>query len=250
MCTVTPLEEPQRWLSMWITQRFIFTPAVLRSVWITIGRELVNHCCGVNVASLCESSYSQRWIWTRSCVAILPSHTARQVHGSECHDFGLIRVSNVKCLCTLWQYPAHVLILITHLWWFCRCMDGFYGDPVSRKPCQPCLCPDVQNSGRFFATSCQHNPQLLSMDCNCREGHTGTSLPLFHPFMCRYALRWVPGSEFWYWKVTVEMFETLISFDLWEVNRCNCESVFRSSVFILQYSFIVPQTGKFVCHSS
>uniref|UniRef100_A0A671XN02 Laminin, beta 4 n=1 Tax=Sparus aurata TaxID=8175 RepID=A0A671XN02_SPAAU len=57
-----------------------------------------------------------------------------------------------------------------------RCMDGYYGDPVSRQPCQPCLCPDVQNSGRFFATSCQHNPQSLSMACNCREGHTGTSL--------------------------------------------------------------------------
>ncbi|XP_030280431.1 laminin subunit beta-4 [Sparus aurata] len=54
-----------------------------------------------------------------------------------------------------------------------RCMDGYYGDPVSRQPCQPCLCPDVQNSGRFFATSCQHNPQSLSMACNCREGHTG-----------------------------------------------------------------------------
>lgn len=95
----------------------------------------------------------------------------------------------VKCLCTLWQNPVHVLVLITHLCCYCRCMDGYYGDPVSRQPCQPCLCPDVQNSGRFFATSCQHNPQSLSMACNCREGHTGTSLPLFHPFTCLYALR-------------------------------------------------------------
>ncbi|XP_023255175.1 laminin subunit beta-4-like [Seriola lalandi dorsalis] len=54
-----------------------------------------------------------------------------------------------------------------------RCVEGYYGDPVSRQPCQPCLCPDVQGSGRFFATSCQHNPQSLSLTCNCREGHTG-----------------------------------------------------------------------------
>ncbi|KAM7415417.1 hypothetical protein PAMA_019983 [Pampus argenteus] len=54
-----------------------------------------------------------------------------------------------------------------------RCLEGYYGNPVSRQPCQPCLCPDVQSSGRFFATSCHHNPQSLSLTCNCREGHTG-----------------------------------------------------------------------------
>ncbi|XP_040894125.1 laminin subunit beta-4 [Toxotes jaculatrix] len=54
-----------------------------------------------------------------------------------------------------------------------RCVEGYYGDPVSKQPCQPCLCPDVQNSGRFFATSCHRNPQSLSLTCNCREGHTG-----------------------------------------------------------------------------
>ncbi|XP_039988567.1 laminin subunit beta-4 [Xiphias gladius] len=54
-----------------------------------------------------------------------------------------------------------------------RCMEGYYGNPISRKPCQPCLCPDIQNSGRFFATACQQNPQSLGLTCNCREGHTG-----------------------------------------------------------------------------
>ncbi|XP_070687634.1 laminin subunit beta-4 [Pempheris klunzingeri] len=54
-----------------------------------------------------------------------------------------------------------------------RCLEGYYGNPVSRQPCQPCLCPDVQGSGRFFATSCQNNPQSRSLICNCREGHTG-----------------------------------------------------------------------------
>ncbi|XP_045894612.1 laminin subunit beta-4 [Micropterus dolomieu] len=54
-----------------------------------------------------------------------------------------------------------------------RCVEGYYGNPVSRQPCQSCLCPDVQSSGRFFATSCQQDPQSLSVTCNCREGHTG-----------------------------------------------------------------------------
>uniref|UniRef100_A0A8C3AJ83 Uncharacterized protein n=1 Tax=Cyclopterus lumpus TaxID=8103 RepID=A0A8C3AJ83_CYCLU len=54
-----------------------------------------------------------------------------------------------------------------------RCVEGYYGNPVSRQPCQPCLCPGVTNSGRFFATSCQHDPQSLSLTCDCREGHTG-----------------------------------------------------------------------------
>ncbi|KAI3370558.1 hypothetical protein L3Q82_007070 [Scortum barcoo] len=53
------------------------------------------------------------------------------------------------------------------------CVEGYYGNPVSRQPCQPCLCPDVQSSGRFFATSCLHDPQSLSLTCNCRKGHTG-----------------------------------------------------------------------------
>ncbi|XP_029289830.1 laminin subunit beta-4 [Cottoperca gobio] len=54
-----------------------------------------------------------------------------------------------------------------------RCVGGYYGDRVSRRPCEPCQCPDVQGSGRFFATSCQHDPQSLSLTCNCRPGHTG-----------------------------------------------------------------------------
>ncbi|XP_069572970.1 laminin subunit beta-4 isoform X2 [Brachyistius frenatus] len=54
-----------------------------------------------------------------------------------------------------------------------RCLEGYYGNPVSGQSCRPCLCPDVLSSGRFFATSCQHDPQSLSLSCNCREGHTG-----------------------------------------------------------------------------
>ncbi|XP_068452578.1 laminin subunit beta-4 [Clinocottus analis] len=54
-----------------------------------------------------------------------------------------------------------------------RCVEGYLGDPGSGQPCQPCLCPEVTNSGRFFATSCQHDPQSLSLTCTCREGHAG-----------------------------------------------------------------------------
>ncbi|KAM9375661.1 laminin subunit beta-4 [Pholidichthys leucotaenia] len=54
-----------------------------------------------------------------------------------------------------------------------RCVEGYHGDPISGQPCQPCLCPDVEGSGRFFATSCRFNPQSLSLTCDCREGHTG-----------------------------------------------------------------------------
>ncbi|XP_008292613.1 laminin subunit beta-4-like [Stegastes partitus] len=54
-----------------------------------------------------------------------------------------------------------------------RCVEGYHGNPASGQPCQPCLCPDVVSSGRFFATSCQYDPQSLSLSCNCQQGHTG-----------------------------------------------------------------------------
>ncbi|XP_017281846.1 laminin subunit beta-4 [Kryptolebias marmoratus] len=54
-----------------------------------------------------------------------------------------------------------------------RCENGYYGNPVTREPCQACLCPDFLSSGRFFATSCQHDTQSLSVKCSCQEGHTG-----------------------------------------------------------------------------
>ncbi|XP_078794464.1 laminin subunit beta-4 isoform X3 [Oryzias latipes] len=55
-----------------------------------------------------------------------------------------------------------------------RCVDGYYGNPMSRQPCQPCLCPETLTSGRFFATSCQQGPQYLSVTCDCWVGHTGS----------------------------------------------------------------------------
>ncbi|XP_071318517.1 laminin subunit beta-4 isoform X2 [Trachinotus anak] len=74
-----------------------------------------------------------------------------------------------------------------------RCVEGYHGNPVSRQPCQPCLCPDVQESRRFFATSCQHNPQSLSLTCNCREGHTGPRCDRCNPGF--YGDLTVPGGS-------------------------------------------------------
>ncbi|KAG7233023.1 hypothetical protein INR49_007538 [Caranx melampygus] len=54
-----------------------------------------------------------------------------------------------------------------------RCVEGYYGNPVSRQSCQPCLCPDIQGSGRFFAISCHHDPQSFGFTCSCKRGHTG-----------------------------------------------------------------------------
>ena len=44
-------------LSVWITQRFVFTPELLGSVWMTNDGELANHRCGGNVLTLCERGF-------------------------------------------------------------------------------------------------------------------------------------------------------------------------------------------------
>uniref|UniRef100_A0A8C1VMQ1 Laminin, beta 4 n=1 Tax=Cyprinus carpio TaxID=7962 RepID=A0A8C1VMQ1_CYPCA len=54
-----------------------------------------------------------------------------------------------------------------------RCKDGYVGDPVSGQPCEPCLCPDVNGSGRFFAISCNKDPHSGAPYCECLPGHTG-----------------------------------------------------------------------------
>lgn len=56
-----------------------------------------------------------------------------------------------------------------------RCEEGYYGDPPSGQPCEPCRCPDVRGSGRFFATSCRQEGQRPGLTCACREGHRGRS---------------------------------------------------------------------------
>ncbi|KAJ8002829.1 hypothetical protein DPEC_G00163040 [Dallia pectoralis] len=54
-----------------------------------------------------------------------------------------------------------------------RCVDGYFGEPVSRLPCKPCLCPDTQSSGRFFARTCNRDPGSASLTCVCLPGHAG-----------------------------------------------------------------------------
>ncbi|KAK7893121.1 hypothetical protein WMY93_022273 [Mugilogobius chulae] len=53
------------------------------------------------------------------------------------------------------------------------CVEGYYGSPESRVPCEPCLCPDLLETGRFFASSCERDPDTQRLSCRCREGHTG-----------------------------------------------------------------------------
>ncbi|XP_078409588.1 laminin subunit beta-4 [Cetorhinus maximus] len=54
-----------------------------------------------------------------------------------------------------------------------RCSEGYFGNPTLNEPCQPCQCPDIPNSGRYFAYSCYEDPRTVQLVCTCLEGHTG-----------------------------------------------------------------------------
>ncbi|XP_042191375.1 laminin subunit beta-4 [Callorhinchus milii] len=54
-----------------------------------------------------------------------------------------------------------------------RCIDGYYGNPALNEPCHQCQCPDVPNSGQYFAHSCYEDPRTLQLVCNCIEGYAG-----------------------------------------------------------------------------
>lgn len=57
----------------------------------------------------------------------------------------------------------------------CRCISGYYGNPVlgSGEQCRPCPCPDGPNSGRHFASSCHQDNRNRQVVCNCNQGYTG-----------------------------------------------------------------------------
>lgn len=57
----------------------------------------------------------------------------------------------------------------------CRCLAGYYGDPIigSGDHCRPCPCPDGPNSGRQFARSCYQDPITLQLACVCDPGYIG-----------------------------------------------------------------------------
>lgn len=59
----------------------------------------------------------------------------------------------------------------------CRCVAGYYGDPIigSGDHCRPCPCPDGPGSGRQFAGSCYQDPVTLQLACVCEQGYIGKS---------------------------------------------------------------------------
>ncbi|XP_053552823.1 laminin subunit beta-4-like [Bombina bombina] len=56
-----------------------------------------------------------------------------------------------------------------------RCIDNYYGNPVSGQPCKPCMCPDSPTSNQYFAHSCHQDPDSLEVVCDCLEGYTGSN---------------------------------------------------------------------------
>ena len=58
---------------------------------------------------------------------------------------------------------------------WCRCLAGYYGDPIigSGDHCRPCPCPDGPDSGRQFASSCYQDPVTLQLACVCNPGYIG-----------------------------------------------------------------------------
>lgn len=65
---------------------------------------------------------------------------------------------------------------------FGRCMDGYYGNPLKREPCHPCMCPDAPTSSRYFAHSCYQDPWTQELVCNCFVGYSGRKLFIFYEF--------------------------------------------------------------------
>ncbi|KAJ7329595.1 hypothetical protein JRQ81_015769 [Phrynocephalus forsythii] len=56
----------------------------------------------------------------------------------------------------------------------CRgCKDGYYGNPLKREPCHPCMCPDAPTSSRYFAHSCHEDPWTQQLVCRCFVGYSG-----------------------------------------------------------------------------
>uniref|UniRef100_A0A4W3H7S0 Laminin subunit beta-1-like n=1 Tax=Callorhinchus milii TaxID=7868 RepID=A0A4W3H7S0_CALMI len=58
----------------------------------------------------------------------------------------------------------------------CRCLSGYYGDPVlgSGDHCHPCPCPDDPESGRQFATGCYQDSYSQNIVCICKSGYIGS----------------------------------------------------------------------------
>ncbi|NXS91471.1 LAMB4 protein, partial [Jacana jacana] len=55
-----------------------------------------------------------------------------------------------------------------------QCMDGYYGNPLGREPCRPCMCPGAPTTNRYFASSCYQDSKSAQLVCNCLEGYSGS----------------------------------------------------------------------------
>ncbi|KAJ8381669.1 hypothetical protein SKAU_G00024470 [Synaphobranchus kaupii] len=62
-----------------------------------------------------------------------------------------------------------------------RCEEGYFGDPIIGEPCEPCMCPGSQDSGRFFASSCSKDPDTQQVRCDCNAGHAGLRCDVCSP---------------------------------------------------------------------
>ncbi|XP_009953082.1 PREDICTED: laminin subunit beta-4, partial [Leptosomus discolor] len=93
----------------------------------------------------------------------------REVDGQRCS----------RCLAGYFGFPhcrpclCNEFLLLT-VDCFDRCMDGYYGNPLNREPCHPCMCPGAPTSNRYFAYSCYQDNQSAQLVCNCLEGYSGS----------------------------------------------------------------------------
>ncbi|KAL1110575.1 hypothetical protein AAG570_008103, partial [Ranatra chinensis] len=56
-----------------------------------------------------------------------------------------------------------------------RCQEGYYGDPKIGfdTPCRPCKCPDTEDSGHSFASTCILREDTQEVVCECEAGYAG-----------------------------------------------------------------------------
>lgn len=101
-------------------------------------------------------------------------HVHQKANSSVLNMVGHLAYSPFKLSSVTFNYGVYLCKLLCH---FCRCANGYYGNPVLSKAsngqCRPCPCPDGPNSGRHFAASCYQDNRNRQIVCNCNQGYTG-----------------------------------------------------------------------------